>query len=65
MRRIRELDSLDRVGEAAVRALMLGLLVVTGILFLPIGAPLIACWLIYSTVKPRPRRSEPEYTIVE
>jgi hypothetical protein len=44
---------------------MLGVLVVTGSLLLPIAAPLIVCGLIYSTVKPRPHQSEPEYAIVE
>jgi hypothetical protein len=44
---------------------MLGVLAVTGILFLPIAAPLIACGLIYAAVKPRPPEVEREYTIVE
>ena len=44
---------------------MLGFLVVTGILFLPIAAPLIAFWLIYFVVKPRPHEAQPEYKIVE
>jgi hypothetical protein len=44
---------------------MLGVLAVTGILFLPIAAPLIACGLIYAAVKPRPREVEPDYKIVE
>jgi len=58
-------DFLDRVGETATRTTMLGVLAVTGILFLPIAAPLIACGLIYSAVKPRPREVDREYRIVE
>ena len=58
-------DFLDRVGETATRATMLGVLAVTGILFLPIAAPLIACGLIYAAVKPQPTESKPEYTVVE
>jgi hypothetical protein len=58
-------DFLDQVGETATRATMLGVLTVTGILFLPIAAPLIACGLIYAALKPRPHDVEPEYTVVE
>ncbi len=65
MRQTQAPDFLDRVGEALVRALMLGLLVITGILFLPIALALIACWLIYATLKHRPHESKPEYAIVE
>jgi hypothetical protein len=58
-------DFLDSVGETATRATMLGVLAITGMLFLPIAAPLIACGLIYAAVKPRAQEVEPEYKVVE
>jgi hypothetical protein len=50
-----------RVGEALVRAIMLGLLMVGGILL----GPVILCWWVYGALKRRPHHVEPEYAIVE
>ena len=65
MRRTQALKVMDRAGEAVARGIMLGSLVAVGVLFLPIAAPLIAGWLIYAAIKPRPRPVEPDYRIVE